>query len=175
MKNSKVLITGATGQLAYSIACKLAVAKFTAEQFNIPAVIARMNVSYGPNGGLPVIHLDALRKGEPIYLHSDKPSYYNPIHEQHYYEQMLALLKVAASPPVTVNWCGSQTVSGEEWCEYMGDLLGVTPQFVYTDQMIPGSPCDTMLIHSLVGETKIDWRDGMRELVELGAMDQRTG
>ncbi len=151
-----------------------AVVKFTSEQFNIPTVIARMNVSYGPNGGLPVIHLESIRKGEAVYLHPDKPSNYNPIHEQDYFETMVGLLDHAASPPVVVNWAGSQTVSAEEWCEYMGELLGVEPKIVYTDKMIPGSPCDMTLMHSLVGETKVDWHEGVRELVELGATDNRN-
>ncbi len=159
---------------AFSKVAAEAVVKFTSEQFNIPTVIARMNVSYGHNGGLPVIHLDALRKGQPIYLFSDKPNYYNPVHEEDYYEKMLALLDHAASPPQVVNWCGSQTVSAEEWCEYMAELLGVEPKFVYSDQLIPGSPCDTTLMHELVGETRVDWRDGMRRLVEEGARDDRA-
>lgn len=151
-----------------------AVVKFTSEQFAIPAVIARMNVSYGQNGGLPVIHLDALRKEQPIYLYTDKPNYYNPIHEEDYFDKMLAMLDHAATPPQVVNWCGSQTVSAEEWCEYMAQLLGVEPKFVYLDQMIPGTPCDTTLMHELVGETNVGWRDGMRRLVEEGAIDDRT-
>jgi nucleoside-diphosphate-sugar epimerase len=160
---------------AFSKVAAEAVVKFAAEQFNIPTVIARMNVSYGQNGGLPVIHLDALRKGQPIYLYTDKPSYYNPIHEEDYYDKMQALLDHASVPPLVVNWCGSQTVSAEEWCEYMAELLGVVPKFVYSDQLIPGTPCDTTRMHSLVGETRIDWRDGMRRLVEEGAQDDRAG
>lgn len=159
---------------AFSKVAAEAVVKFTSEQFGIPTVIARMNVSYGHNGGLPVIHLDALQKGEPIYLHTDKPNYYNPIHEEDYYEKMLAMLDHAATPPQVVNWCGSQTVSAEEWCEYMAELLGVEPKFVYLDQMIPGSPCDPARMHELVGETRVDWREGMRRLVEEGAKDDRA-
>lgn len=151
-----------------------AVVKFASEQFGIPAVIARMNVSYGHNGGLPVIHLEALRKGQPIYLHPDKPNYYSPIHEEDYYEKMLAMLDHAAAPPLLVNWGGSQKVSAEQWCEYMAGILGVEPNFVYTDQMIPGGPCDPTLMHKLVGETRVDWRDGMRRLIEEGAIDERA-
>jgi len=159
---------------AFSKVAAEAVVKFTSEQFDIPTVIARMNVSYGHNGGLPVIHLDALRKGQPIYLYSDKPNYYNPIHEEDYYEKMLAMLDHANTPPQVVNWCGSQTVSAEQWCEYMAELLGVEPNFVYSDQLIPGAPCDTTRMHELVGETSVDWRDGMRRLVEEGALDDRA-
>lgn len=56
----------------------------------------------------------------------------------------------------------------------MADLLGVKPHFVYSEQMIPGSPGDTSFMHSLVGETRIDWKDGMRALVEDGANDERV-
>jgi nucleoside-diphosphate-sugar epimerase len=154
---------------AFSKVAAEAVVKFTSEQFGIPAVIARMNVSYGQNGGLPVIHLDALRKGEPIYLHSEKPNYYNPIHEEDYYEKMLAMLDHASSPPQVINWCGSETVSAEQWCEYMAEMLGVEPNFVYVDSLIPGAPCDTTKMHELVGPTRVSWREGMRRLVEEGA------
>lgn len=160
---------------AFSKVAAEAVVKFTSEQFKIPAVIARMNVSYGQNGGLPVIHLDALRKGEPIYLHTDKPNWYNPIHEDDYFEKMIGLLDHAASPPELVNWCGSQTVSAEQWCEYMAELLGVEPKFVHIDQMIPGTPSDPGHMHELVGPTGVDWKEGMRRLVEDGATDDRTG
>lgn len=150
-----------------------AVVKFTSEQFNIPAVIARMNVSYGANGGLPVMHLEAIKKGQPIYLHSDKPNYFSPVHEKDYYRQMLKLIAIASSPPVLVNWCGSQLVSAENWCEYMGSLLAIKPNIVHTDQVFPCTPCDTTHLHSLIGETEIDWKQGMRMLVEEGATAPR--
>jgi UDP-glucuronate 4-epimerase len=91
-----------------------AVVKFTSEQFDIPAVVARMNVSYGANGGLPVMHMEAIKNGQPIYLHSDRPNFFSPVHEKDYYQQMLKLIAIADSPPVLVNWCGSQLVSAEE-------------------------------------------------------------
>lgn len=159
---------------AFSKVAAEAVIKFTAKQFSIPTVIARMNVSYGPNGGLPVLHLESLRKGEPIYLHTDKPSVYSPIHERDYFSKMLGLLEHASTDALVVNWCGSQLVSAEQWCEYMGEILGVEPQFVYSDQMIPSSACDASFMESLVGATEVDWKDGMRELIELGAVDSRS-
>ena len=36
-----------------------AVARTCARLYDLPVTIARMNASYGPNGGLPVYHLDA--------------------------------------------------------------------------------------------------------------------
>lgn len=152
-----------------------AVVKFASEQLGIPAVIARMNVGYGPNGGLPVMHMEAIRRGEPIYLHSSKPNLFSPVHEEDYGRQLVAMLGAASSPPLLVNWCGSQLVSAEEWCEYMGELMGKKVEFVYSDDFFPCTPCDTTRLHEVIGETQVDWRDGMRRLVEEGASDPRQG
>lgn len=150
-----------------------AVVKFVSGQFGIPAVIARMNVSYGPNGGLPVIHLQSIKKGEPVYLNPDKPNYFSPVHEDDYYRQMLKMLELASSPPLLINWCGSELVSAEEWCEYMAELLGVEVDIVYSDDVFPCSPCDPTLLHEKIGRTEVDWREGMKRLVTEGAADPR--
>ncbi len=41
-------------------------------------------------------------------------------------------MEVAATPPIVVNWAGSETVSVEDYCTYMGELVGVEPVFEYT-------------------------------------------
>lgn len=152
-----------------------AVVKFVSQQLGIPAVIARMNVGYGPNGGLPVMHMEAIRNGDPIYLHSDKPNLFSPVHEEDYCRQLVAMLEHASTPPLLLNWCGSQLVSAEEWCEYMGELLGKPVEFVYSDDFFPCTPCDTTRLHEVIGETRVDWRDGMKRLVTEGAADPRQG
>lgn len=152
-----------------------AVVKFAAGHFNIPTVIARMNVAYGRDGGLPVIHLEALRAGKPIYLHPDKPNYFNPVFDQDYYQQVLKMLDVASTPALVMNWCGSEQVSAEQWCEYMAELLGVEANIVYTDHVFPCTPCDTTLMHEKIGETQTDWREAMKMLLESGAGDMRIG
>lgn len=151
-----------------------AVVKFASEQFDIPTVIARMNVAYGRDGGLPLIHLEALRRGKPIYLNPDKPNYFNPVFDQDYFAQVVKMLQVASTPPLVINWCGSQRVSAEEWCQYMAELLGVQANIVYTDQAFPCTPCDTTLIHEKIGKTSTDWRDAMKMLVDSGVGDMRS-
>jgi UDP-glucuronate 4-epimerase len=150
-----------------------AVVKFVSQQFSIPTVIARMNVGYGPGGGLPVMHMESIRKGEPVYLHSHKPNYFSPVHEEDYCRQLVKMLDVASSPPVLLNWCGSQLVSAEEWCEYMAKLMGKKVEFVYSDEFFPCTPCDTTRLHEMIGESEVDWRDGMKRLVTEGAADPR--
>ena len=119
------------------------------------------------------MHLEAIKKGEPVYLHSAKPNLFSPVHEEDYCRQLVQLLDVATSPPLLVNWCGSQLVSAEEWCEYMAELLGTKVEFVYSDEVFPCTPCDTTRLHETIGKTQVDWRDGMKRLVTEGAADPR--
>ena len=151
-----------------------AVVKFASEHFKIPAVIARMNVAYGRDGGLPMIHLESLRAGKPIYLNPDKPNYFNPVFEQDYFQQVIRMLEVASTPALVINWCGSEMVSAEEWCEYMAGLLGIEANIVYIDQVFPCTPCDTTFMHEKIGRTKVHWREAMKKLVELEAGDVRS-
>lgn len=142
-----------------------AVVKFVSEQFNVPASIARLNVAYGDEGGLPAMHLEMLRRGRPIPLSHDAPNLYSPLHEDDYVWQAVKLLEIANVPPVVVNWCGSQPVAAEEWCEYMAGLIGTKAEFEHVDWHAGSNFCDTDRMHNLIGKTKVDWQDGMRRLV----------
>ena len=71
---------------------------------------------------------------KPIRLHPDKPNNYNPIYEDDYVELGIRAMEVAATPPIVVNWAGSETVSVEDYCAYMGELVGVEPIFDYMDR-----------------------------------------
>ena len=55
-----------------------AVARTCARQLDLPVVIARMNASYGPNGGLPVYHLDAAVAGQRVTTRWDPCPYSRP-------------------------------------------------------------------------------------------------
>jgi UDP-glucuronate 4-epimerase len=150
----------------YSI-CKIAsevVARVGARQWDLPTTIARLNVPYGDNGGWPALHLDWMLSGIPIMVHTDRPSLYNPIHEDDIVEQVPKLLSVASVPAITLNWAGREAVSIEEWCSYLADLVGAEPQFSYTDQTLQSVTTDNTLMHELIGEAKVPWRDGMRRM-----------
>ena len=68
-----------------------AVARTCARQFDLPVTIARMNASYGPNGGLPAYHADAIRAGQTVTTRWD-PCPYSPIHQDDINTQTEALL-----------------------------------------------------------------------------------
>lgn len=157
----------------YSIA-KIAaerVSIFAAQQFGIPTTIARLNVPYGDNGGWPYFHLMMMRNGAPVEVHPERPNYYNPIHADDLIEKLPRLLSCAAPQVTITNLGGSQRVSIEEWCNYLGELVGLRPQFVENPGAL-GSVCiDLTRMHALIGETKVDWKRGMRRMVESLAPD----
>ncbi len=154
----------------YSIA-KIAtevVVRTMARHLGLPSVIARLSVPYGDNGGWPAYHLEAIRAGEaiPVIPGGRELSLFNPIHEDDIIATIPKLLEVAAVPATTVNWGGSQTVGLHEWCEYMGELVDLPVRFAETDDFtILGTRLDVTHMHELIGETTVDWRDGIRRLV----------
>jgi UDP-glucuronate 4-epimerase len=152
----------------YSI-CKIAAegtARWAAERFALPTTIARLSVPYGDNGGWPAIHLHMMLSGSAIPVHVDAPSVYHPLHADDILAMVPRLLAAASVPAVTVNWGGSEPVSIEEWCTYLGELTGVTAAFEPTEQTIDSVPIDTTRMHELAGRTTVPWRDGMRRMAQ---------
>lgn len=152
----------------YSI-CKIAaetVVRFAARQWSIPTTIARLSVPYGANGGWPAMHLERMMAGARIAVHPDKPSVFNLLHEDDYVAHIPRLLAIAAVPATVLNWGGSEPVSIEEWCAYMGELTGLEPKFRYTDQTIGSITMDLTRMHQFVGRTTVPWRDGIRRMIQ---------
>ena len=131
------------------------VCRFVAHQHGIPTTIARLSVPYGDNGGWMYFHLLMMQQGIPIDLHPEQPNYYNPLHVDDYLEKIPYL-----------HFGGSQRASIEEWCAYMGELTGLEPVFQDNPKAF-GSLCiDTDRMHELIGETRVDWRQGVRSQIE---------
>ncbi len=142
------------------------VCRFVAHQQKIPTTIARLSVPYGDNGGWMYFHMLMMQQGIPIDLHPEKPNYYNPLHVDDYIAKIPYLLGAATTDVTTTNFGGSQKVSIEEWCAYIGELTGFEPKFQDNPKAF-GSLCiDTQKMHSLIGETKVDWRDGIRRQLQ---------
>ena len=142
------------------------VCRFAAQEHGIPTTIARLSVPYGDNGGWMYWHMMMMKEGIPIDLHPDKPNYYNPLHADDYMDKIPYLLGAASTDTTTVNFGGSQKVSIEEWCAYIGELTGLVPTYQDNPKAF-GSLCiDLEKMHGLIGETHVDWRDGVRRMVE---------
>jgi UDP-glucuronate 4-epimerase len=143
-----------------------AVCTWVAEQFRVPLTIIRICSTYGPLGGAPADRLELMLQGKPIPLHPDKPNNFNPIYEDDYVELGIRAMEVASLPPVVVNWAGSETVSAEDYCAYMGELVGVRPVFEYTPAVHTPLWPDVTYMHQVLGRTRVHWRDGFRRMIE---------
>ena len=137
-----------------------------AREFGVPAVIARLNVPYGPDGGWPARHLDQVVRGEPLAVNKAAPNLYNPIYRDDLTEKAIALLDHAALPPTVVNLAGSETVSIEEYGAYLGELVGKPAFFTVSEKTYGSIRPDMTRMHALVGATRVPWRDGMRRMAQ---------
>lgn len=140
------------------------VARTMARVLDLPTIIARLNVPYGDNGGWMYYHMEMMLAGIPIPVPPGGPASYNPIHEDDILATLPKLLEAASVPATTVNWCGNQSVSIQEWCAYLGSLVGKDPVFDESELALRGNPTDVAYMRELVGETTVDWRDGLRRM-----------
>lgn len=144
-----------------------AVARFCARAYELPVTIARMNASYGTNGGLPTYHLDWVLAGQPVVTRWD-PCRYSLIHQDDIELQLEAMLDAASVPATIVNWAGDETPSVQEWCEHMADMAGrvADVRSVPVDGTTRGSIADVTKRLSITGPCTVSWRVGLRRVFE---------
>ncbi|CAH0993190.1 hypothetical protein SIN8267_03331 [Sinobacterium norvegicum] len=147
------------------------VARFAAKEFNVPVIIARLSVPYGDNGGWPFFHLLMMQQGMAIDVHPDRPNAYNLLHSCDYIEKIPALFDAASVEAVTVNFGGSDSTSIEQWCEYLTELTGFEPTFNESATAFGTLAIDTTKMHSLLGETRVDWKQGVLSMIRQLAPD----
>jgi UDP-glucuronate 4-epimerase len=140
-------------------------ARWGARRFNVPSVIARINVPYGTDWSWPGYHLDQIVDGQPVLVHTDGHTEYNPIHDRDILATLPGLLAAASVPAVTVNWGGCEIVSIEEWSTYFGELVGKEPIFERSFQALKSVSIDTNKMEQLAGRTTVPWKTGFREIV----------
>jgi nucleoside-diphosphate-sugar epimerase len=142
------------------------VLSWISERYGVPLTIIRVCSTYGPLGGAPADRLQAILDGKPIRLHPDAPNNYNPIYEDDYVDLGIRAMEVAATPPVVVNWSGSETVSLEDYCAYLGELVGIEPILEYTEKAHTPLWPDTTHMHEVLGRTRVHWKEGMRRMIK---------
>ena len=153
----------------YSIAkiCEEAVARFCARSFNLPVTIARLGAAYGPRGGLPLMHLEAMLEGRVIEPRWD-PLPYSAIPGDDIADMVEPLLGAASVPATIVNFCGDEPVAAQQWIAYMAGLIGVTPKVMV--KPVPGASVgsvgDVTKRLGITGPCKIKWQDGLRRVIE---------
>nr|MDT0665041.1 hypothetical protein [Micromonospora sp. DSM 115978] len=136
--------------------------------------IARLNMPYGPFGGLPAYHLDMMASGTAVEVLDDGPTRYQLIHDDDVLATVPGLLAAASVPATVVNWAGEQTVSVQEWCAELTVLTGVPATFAPTPKTLCSVVMDLTRMHRLVGTTTVDWKEGLRRTVEARRPDLLT-
>jgi nucleoside-diphosphate-sugar epimerase len=151
---------------AFTKVANEAVISYLSRSLGIPATILRVGGASGPDGGPMRGWLDLLVQGKPIPVNPDRPTYFRPIFEPDCARLGVAALEAGRVPPLVVNWCGDDTVTVEEYCIYMGALIGKEPTFHYTTEAWGSLVPDTTLRNEVLGPCEVRWRDGCRMLVE---------
>ena len=112
---------------AFTKVANEAVISYLSRSLEIPATIIRVGSASGVDGGPTRQRLDRIVAGKPIRLHPDKPNYTRPIFEPDCARLGVAALESGRVHPLVVNWCRDYVVSVEEYCTYMGELVGKEP------------------------------------------------
>jgi UDP-glucuronate 4-epimerase len=155
-----------TSAYAFTKVANEAVISYLSRSLDIPTTIIRVGSASGVDGGPMRGRLDRIVRGKPISLHPDKPNYMRPIFEPDCARLGVAALEAGRVPPLVVNWCGDDVVTVEDYCTYMGELIGKQPTFEYTPKAWCSLVPDTTLMHEVLGYCETTWRDGCRMLVE---------
>jgi UDP-glucuronate 4-epimerase len=155
-----------TSAYAFTKVANEAVISYLSRSLDIPATIIRVGSASGVDGGPLRWRLDRIVQGMPIPLHPDKPTYVRPIFEPDCARLGVDALQAGRVPPLVVNWCGDDVVTVEEYCTYMGELIGREPIFEYTPAAWCSLVPDTTFMHEVLGHCEISWREGCRMLVE---------
>ncbi len=75
---------------------------------------------------------------------------------------------------MVVNFAGSETVSAEDYCAYLGELVG-RPALIRYD---PDAPWpiwpDVTHMHEVLGRTRVPWQEGMRRVAHAWADPSRA-
>ena len=150
-----------------------AVARTMCRLYNLPTVVARINVAYGRNGGLPAILLAMMNNGMPVMLKDSEPNMFAPVHETDMCAHAEAFLEAATVPATVVNWGGDQNVSIEDMCRRMGNQVGVEPEFQYFPVGTHSRAFDSAKRQSITGPCSMSWEDGIDDMV--GAHDAEQG
>ena len=143
-----------------------AVVSFASQQWGIPTVMLRIFTAYGPRGGAPAWRLDLMVQGKEIPLHPDKPNHFQPFYETDYVELGIKALTLGQVPPLVTNFAGPELTSVEEYMAYLGKLLDMKPNIVYTPTAYTSQIPDITYMEQVFGKPKVGWRQGMLRMVQ---------
>ncbi len=149
--------------------------RYASRRFDVPAVIARLDVPYGPGHGWPSIMLMMAQHGMATPVHPEGPNVHNFLHDDDIVTSLPYLLEQADVPPPIYNWCAPELVSIEDWTAELTRLTGVEIPLETTTACVPPNPIDPSKLLGLGWTPSVEWKDGFRRLVETSYPDLYKG
>jgi UDP-glucuronate 4-epimerase len=142
-------------------------ARSFAAALQLPTVIARLNVAYGPygHGGVPMILFKRLLAGEPVEIPLEGEIWCNPIHTDDIARQVPLLWRAARVPALVINWGGDEIVTIRDILTYLADSYGVRTNFLPSELPRETQAFDNTLRRALIGDCKTRWQDGLMRTV----------
>ncbi|MEM7140798.1 MAG: NAD(P)-dependent oxidoreductase [Actinomycetota bacterium] len=141
-------------------------AKYLARSRGIPTTIARLASPYGNHGGFPWFHLLPILAGQAVTLHTTSPCLYNLIHEDDLMASLPLLLDAASVPATVLNWGDPEATSAEDWCAELARLVGRELTIERSEVAPPPGFVDVSKLTALGYAPSVDWREGMRRMVQ---------
>jgi UDP-glucuronate 4-epimerase len=149
--------------------CGEAVARTMSRIHNVPLTIPRLNWSYGVggHGGLPVGLMNRLLAGEPINIHPDWEMVGGPLHELDMAEHVEGFFAGATVGGTVTNWAGDDAVSVEQIVPWLAKTMGVDYRFNESREATayPRATDNNKRV-SLVGECRMKWQDGFKDVLK---------
>ena len=97
------------------------------------------------------------------------------LHEDDIVAMIPRLLEIASVPATIVNWGGEDVVSVQEWTAYITELTGVQIPLQVGPHAMPSVMTDLTKQHELVGKAQVNWRDGLRRMLQAQHPDLLAG
>jgi ketosteroid isomerase-like protein len=139
-----------------------------AHTLGLPAVIARLNIAYGPGtyGGVPMLYFKRMLAGEPIAVPMRGQNWCSPLYTDDLVEQVPRLWEAASVPVMLTNWGGDEPMGITDCVRYLEELTGIAANLVPSEVTRETYQADPALRQSLTGPCKVGWREGIRRTLE---------
>lgn len=146
-----------------------AVVRALARLYGLRSTIARLSVTFGPQGygGLPSAFYKLMSEGKPVPARaSPDENWCNPMYSDDYIRQVPLLWDVAAVPATVLNWGGDEAVTQRQIAEYVAQITGAPLRFELDERHRMSAAFDNTRRRALIGDCQVDWREGVRRTLE---------
>jgi nucleoside-diphosphate-sugar epimerase len=166
----QTVLAGMRGSAATSPASKLgeeSVARFCALAFELPVVITRLNTFTGIARSMPGFYIRSVLSDQPVVVPCD-PYLHSPIDIADMQDQLEALLDAAATPALTVNWCGDDVIAAREWAALAASWAGKSEQVVVDEPAVgpKGNVSDPRRRREITGPCRLSAETSFRNLYD---------